>query len=138
MPPSEPDHRVPLDAPVELIAEAKAALAPARHREVAAVMVDSLLDMGDPANDHRLRFDHPRLTIELRLSAQPQNTSITGTVHPRGPARAVLHLKRAELALVSDVVDYRFRFTPVAHGVVRVSFERSDGAELVWTDWFLV
>jgi hypothetical protein len=122
--------------PDGVIADAQRAFRRPR-REVAPLVFDSLVDLGAPAEDHRLRFEHPRLRIELHVSVSPGSTTLGGTVVPDSPSRAAVHLEGEELALITPVHEGAFRFQPVGHGLVRLSFEGVDGAT-IWTDWFRI
>ncbi len=126
----DPEDRVPDEA----MAAAKAAFADRVGGELAVLVFDSLIDADAPAEDQHLRFEHPRLMVEARLSTR--DNTISGTVNPPSPVRAVLHLYGSELTFVSEIVDGSFEFHNVAHSLVRLSFEDPDGATVVWTDWF--
>ena len=122
--------------PDSVIADAQRAFGRPR-KELALLVFDSLIDLGAPAEDHRLRFEHPGLRIELKVSASPDNTRLVGVVEPALPLRAGVHLEGRDLALITTVHDGEFSFEPLGHGLVRLSFEGIDG-QTVWTDWFRV
>lgn len=120
--------------PAETIDEAKAAF-PAPRLRLAALVFDSLIDSDAAPEQHRLRFEHDGLSLDLDVAAVPEGTGISGRVEPTA-ARVVLHIRGADVAMVSDVDDARFAFRPVPHALVRLSIEGS-GPD-IWTDWFRV
>jgi hypothetical protein len=123
--------------PDGVIADAQRAFGRPR-RELAVLVFDSVIDLGAPAEDHRLRFEHPRLRVELQVHVGPTNTRLGGTVEPDSPFRAAVHLEGDELALITSVHEGAFRFEPAGHGLVRLSFDGVDGDTTVWTDWFRI
>jgi hypothetical protein len=129
--------RVPDNVPDNVLAEARRAFGRPR-RELAHLVFDSLVDLGAPADDHRLRFEYPQLRIEVHVSAGPENTRLSGTVVPASASRAAVHLEGGDLALVTSVDDGAFSFEPIGHGLVTLSFEGSDGYTTIWTDWFRI
>ncbi|HEX6395463.1 MAG TPA: hypothetical protein VFZ97_18660 [Acidimicrobiales bacterium] len=104
---------------------------------VAELVSDSLVERGDPAGAHLLKFKTGATTIDLQVSVGASDTILRGTVHGSEFARAVLHLEGSEVALVKAVADGSFGFDGIAHGVVRLSFE-SGGEPTLWSDWFQV
>lgn len=133
-----PGHQEESDSfdvpPVETINEAKAAFSEPRRR-LATLVFDSLIDSDAVPEDHRLRFEHDGLSLDLDVAALPEGTGICGHVEPTA-ARVVLHIRGTDMAMVSDVDDARFAFRPVPHTLVRLSIEGS-GPD-IWTDWFRV
>ncbi len=59
----------PEQVPESVVAEAKAAFARKADGDVAILVHDSLIDGDDTAADHRLRFEHPQVLIDLQVSA---------------------------------------------------------------------
>lgn len=106
--------------------------------ELAAIVFDSLLDGTAGPESHWLRFEHPMLGINVHVARQPTTTLISGELEPANPARVALHLEPAALAMVADAFDGHFSFTPVGHGLVRLSVEEQSAAPSVWTDWFRI
>lgn len=99
---------------------------------------DSLLDGTAGPDNHWLRFEHAMLAVNVHVSRRETTTLLSGELEPAGSARIVLHLEEAALAMVADVNEGRFSFTPVAHGLVRLSIEEQTAAPAVWTDWFRI
>ncbi len=124
------------DPPGYVVERAKAAHA-APAAELAQLVFDSLIDGESSPEDHRLRFEHPDLRVELRVQARPEGTEISGRVDPAAD-KVVLHIRSAGVALVSRSMDGRFTLGRAPHGLVRLSVEREGPARLVWTDWFRV
>ena len=123
--------------PKNVIADAQRAFGRPRT-ELAYLVFDSLIDLDAPAEDHRLRFEHPLVRIELQVYVSPDHTRLGGTVVPASASRAAVHLQGKDLALITPVHDGTFSFEPVGHGLVRLSFEGVDGQTTIWTDWFRV
>jgi hypothetical protein len=104
---------------------------------VANLASDSLIERGDPAGAHLLVFEAGTIRIELRVAAAEAQTSVEGTLHGLAASKAMLHLEGSELALVAPMNGESFGFEPLAHGVVRLSFEAEGGSSL-WSDWFQI
>lgn len=132
--PSDDPH--PGGPPREVIESAKALFRP-KGRELAVLTYDSLVDSDDEAADHHLRFEHPAVVVELDVCAEAGATHLAGRAEP-GVARVVLHLRDADLALISWATDGQFEFDSVRHGLIRLSLERQEPGPAVWTDWFRV
>ena len=129
---------IPSDRPPEeVLAAAREAYTPPPVHELAVLVYDSLVDSDDQPDSHQLRFEHDRVCVELEVSALPQGTEIGGHLDSPG-AKVALHIRGTGLAMVSEVEDGLFGFRPVPHGLVRLSIESRDPAEVIWTDWFRV
>ena len=123
--------------PESLIARTKRAFGrPAVPGELAVLIFDSLLDQDDPAANHRLRFEHPRLAIEVHISASTSQSDLTGLVEP--PSSLEVHLEQLDGdARRQDAADGRFAFPQIPHGPVRLHLT---GAVIprIHSDWFRV
>ncbi len=107
------------------------------RRELAVLEWDSLVDGDASREDHSVRFRHPRLTVELRLSANDDSTGISGHVQPVGPNRAVLYAYASDVGLIQTIVDGAFWFGPQPHGTVRLALE-GPSTDVIWTDWLRI
>ena len=104
---------------------------------MAQLLFDSLVDSDSRPEDHRLRFEHPELGVDLRVRARPEGTEISGRLD-RTAGKVVLHIRSAGLAMVSGTEDGRFAFGRAPHGLVRLSVEGLEPGSAIWTDWFRV
>lgn len=136
-PPEEPGSVPASDEPPPSVIESAKAAFQAVHHDMAVLASDSLLDSDDQASDHRLRFEHPDLIVELDVSAGPGATQLSGRAVP-DVARVVLHSHGADPVLVCETREGNFAFPPVPHGLVRLSTEGGRLSATVWTDWFRV
>lgn len=128
----------PRDSPPEaVLAAAKSAFSRERPAEIASLVYDSLVDGDDGPELHRLRFEHPRLGIEIAVSATPAGTTIAGHLRPPLPARVELVFEPGDVALVVPDARGSFEFGPLGHGLVRVSVS-GEGRPPVATDLFRV
>lgn len=124
------------EPPPELLEEVKAALDRARPHEIALLEFDSLVDADDPPESHQLRFQHPRLTIDLRVASVGSAASLAGVVHPRLYHRADIHRDGLEGDVSEAVIDGFFRFESVGRGLVRLCLIPVDDRVAIWSDWF--
>jgi hypothetical protein len=106
--------------------------------ELARLVFDSLLDEGAPPADHRLRFEHPALEIDVDVSVAAGSTTLTGTIRPSRPHRVKLQLERSEISPVIDADDGTFHFEDLPHGLVRLWLTGSPLTPAIRTDWFRV
>ena len=106
--------------------------------QVAVAVFDSLLDGMAVPDSHWLRFEHMTVAVNVHVSRGPASSVLSGEVESTGAVTAALHLEGASLAMVVDIEEGRFAFSPVGHGLVRLSIEESTSAPAVWTDWFRV
>lgn len=106
--------------------------------ELARLRFDSLLDEGASPGDHRLRFEHPALEIDVDVSVAAESTTLTGTVKPSGPHRVELQLERSEVPLINDAEEGTFNFEDLPHGLVRLWVSGSLQTPAIRTDWFRV
>jgi hypothetical protein len=132
--PDDDPERVPDD----VIARAKEAFGQRAEGQVATLVFDSLIDEGAPAEDHVLRFEHPAVQIELRVSARPSGSTLVGHLNRRTALRVQLQFTPPGLSLLSDVADDRFSFEEVGHGIVRLNLFNEAVEPIVRTDWFRV
>lgn len=133
--PSRPDDGETV--PDRVIERAREAFAQRAAGPIAHLVSDSLVDKGDAPDSHLLTFETDTVKIDLHVAAGRSLSDLDGTIHGLLASRALLHLEGSELALVAGVEGGSFRFDPVAHGLVRLSFDVADGPLLV-TDWFQV
>ena len=142
-PPEDPD---PEPVPADLLASAKAAFGAHQLPDgterpdgcLALSVFDSLLDGSAGPDDHWLRFEHATTGIDVNVAHGPNSTTIQGVVSPASAVRAVLHFEGVSLAMLAEVVDGKFSFNPVGHGLVRLSVEESNSTPTVWTEWFQI
>lgn len=106
--------------------------------QVAVAVFDSLLDGMAVPESHWLRFEHMTVAVNVHVCRGAASSTLSGEVESSGAVRAALHLEGAGLAVVADIEEGRFAFSPVGHGLVRLSIEESTSAPAVWTDWFRV
>jgi hypothetical protein len=125
----------PEDVPEEVIAQAKAAFARRGAGEIAVLTWDSLVDEDAPASDHRLRFEHPELQIELRLLTADNFTNLEGWVKPRVSLHVELQGEEGALLRSTEAADGVFAFDRVPSGMVRLSV-RGVTTPGIHTDWF--
>jgi hypothetical protein len=121
--------------PDEVADRAKAAFRRRSVGEVAALVHDSLVDDGDPATDHRLRFEHLLVAIDVRVTAGPDGIHLEGQLEPPVSIRIELELDAGDISLLEEVVEGAFSFSRVDHGVVRLRL-RNPGGTPIDTDWF--
>jgi hypothetical protein len=126
---------VPEDVPDEVLAQAKAAFARRSRGEIAILVWDSLVDEGAPAEDHRLRFEHAEMEIDVRILAGGDFTALEGEVQPPAALQVELQREEGEWVGHTDIRNGVFAFDHIPPGVVRLSFQRSSSPE-VHTDWF--
>jgi hypothetical protein len=127
------------DPPPEVVDQAKGAFSARAIGDLASLVFDSLIDGHGSPEDHVMRFEHTRVSIEVHVSYTEQNTGIHGVIEGLRARRAALHLGDGDLAMVTDVEDSgRFGFQPVGHGLVKLSFEDAVNGPTMWTDWFRI
>jgi hypothetical protein len=128
----------PDDVPPNVIAEAKAAFGKRVCGELAVLVWDSLVDEGAPSWHHHLRFEHPRIWIEVSASVVPGWCSLHGVMHPAFPTRIELHSEQGERPLVAEVIRSAFRIERFRRGMVRLRLVGPNETPAVYTDWFYV
>jgi hypothetical protein len=121
-----------------VVAEAKAAFGRKAEGELAVLVHDSLIEQDDPAADHRLRFEHPRLAIELHVSALAGGSSVTGRVDPPGPPSAQLETDGSEATSIAQIDGGVFTFQDVPHSLVRIILPATGDDRPIHTDWFRI
>jgi hypothetical protein len=132
---TDPMDGAPEDVPDEVIAQAKAAFAGRRRGEIAILVWDSLVDEDAPAEDHRLRFEHADMQIDVRVLAGGDFTAMEGHVQPPSALQVELQAEQGRPVGHTDIRGGVFAFDHVPPGVVRLSFQRPASSE-VHTDWF--
>jgi hypothetical protein len=125
----------PEDVPEEVIAQAKAAFARRSRGEIATLTWDSLVDEDAPASDHRLRFEHPELQIELRLLTADNSSDLEGSVQPPVDLHIELQGEEGDVLRSTEAADGVFAFERVPSGTVRISARGASIPE-IHTDWF--
>jgi hypothetical protein len=128
----------PEDVPEEVITQAKAAFARRTKGEIAVLAWDSLVDEDAPAWDHRLRFEHPQVQIDLRVLATNGWSTIEGRVDPAGASAVALESDAGNVLGTGDVIDGAFVLQHVSPGLVRLCLPASEPAGPVCTDWFRI
>ena len=124
--------------PPEVVDRAKGVFSARAQGDLASLVFDSLIDGHGSPDNHVLRFEHTRASIEVHVSYASQNTGLEGVVEGFNARRAALHLGDGDLAMVTDVESGRFGFQPVGHGLVKLSFEDEANSPAIWTDWFRI
>ena len=119
-----------------MIGQAKEAFSPPAGALLPLVF-DSLVDADSEPEDHWLRFEGEGVVLRLDMVARPEGTEISGHVQPP-VLRVALHLRGTELALVAAAGSGSFDFSPVPHGLVRLTLERDEPEAPVWTEWIRV
>jgi hypothetical protein len=132
-----PDDAPDEVVPDEVVAQAKASFARRTRGEIAILTWDSLVDENAPAGDHRLRFDHPDMQIELRLFTAAGNSSdLEGSVKPPVPLHVELEGEQGDVLRSTEATDGVFAFDQIPSGVVRLSVRATTPP--IRTDWFRV
>jgi hypothetical protein len=134
---SDPDE-APETVPADVLARAKGAFLQRTSGEVAELVFDSLLDGGDSASKHRLRFEHPRVRVELVVSAGASASSLRGIVDPPVAVSVQVQADATDVSVVTAVQDGAFSFESVGHGVIRLNLLGEPAARVLHTDWFRV
>jgi hypothetical protein len=135
----DPGDDVPEEVvPTEVVAEAKAAFGRRARGEIAALTWDSLVDEDAPPEDHRLRFEHADLQVDVRIFATGGTSNLEGTVRPPAPIRVELQSEDGDVTATGDVDDGVFALAHIPPGVVRLSLIGPIHTTLVRTDWFRV
>lgn len=128
----------PEDIPSEVIAQAKAAFRRRAREQVAVLVWDSLVDEGAPTWHHHLRFEHPRMWIEVSVSVESSSASLHGVMHPVIPGRVELQSAEATRPVGAEVTRSAFRIERFIRGLVRLHLVGPEGTPAVYTDWFHV
>ncbi len=138
MQPPDPKDEPVEGTPEDVVAAARAAF---RHRTrdpVAVLEFDSLLDEGAPAADHLLRFEHPVMRIEVRISVTTPSAQLSGHIEPPDRVRVELHRTGSEEVLAVDSTEGAFSFESAGHGTLRLRILGADAVPALSTDWFRV
>jgi hypothetical protein len=128
----------PEDVPDEVITRAKAAFARRSKGEIAVLARDSLVDENAPAWDHRLRFEHPEVQIDVRILAADTWSSVEGRIQPPVPATIELESDGGVVLQTGEVTDGAFALERVSPGVIRLCLAGSGPTVHVCTDWFRI
>jgi hypothetical protein len=125
------------EVPDEVVDRAKAAFKRRSAGEVAALVYDSLVDGSDLATDYRLRFEHPLVEVDVRVTSGPDDIRLDGHLQPPVSIRVELELDGGEVSRLEEVAEGAFTFASVDHGLIRLRL-RSPGGTPIDTDWFRV
>ncbi len=128
----------PDQVPEGVVAEAKAAFARKADGDLAHLVHDSLIDGDDAAADHRLRFEHPQMLIDLQVSAAADTSSVTGHINPPARRRAQIESDRAGASSTACIEEGVFTFRDVPHGIVRIILLATGDDPPIHTDWFRI
>ena len=128
----DPEH-----VPGHVIVRAKEAFGQRAEGQVAALVFDSLIEKGAPGEDHLLRFEHPLVQVELRVSARAGGSTLLGRFDRPVALKVQVQFTPCGLSLFADVVENRFSFEEVSHGIVRMNLFGETEA-IVRTDWFRI
>jgi hypothetical protein len=128
----------PEQVPDRVVAEAQAAFGRRIGGELAVLVRDTLIDRCDPAADHRLRFEHPALTLELQVSATAGGSSLRGTVHPTTSLRVQLEFAAGATGREVDATSGGFVLDRIPHGLVRLHLLGPGDTPPIHTDWFRI
>ena len=126
------------DVPDGIVRRAKAAFRQRADAELAFEVFDSLLDEGAPSTDHRICFEHPCLSIEVRVLAGVGSSRLSGRVDPPIRHQIELQSDSTDLRQVDHSVEGVFSFDEVAPGAIRLHLSGSSSAPAMHTDWFRV
>ena len=104
---------------------------------IVALVFDSLLDGGDSSDDYRLRFEHPALRLDVRITAADDaHFDLLGRLDPAGSAQVELQVDHDAIALVETAPSGEFRFPRVPSGLVRFVLTGVVPTGSLRTDWF--
>ncbi len=122
--------------PEDVVAAAKAVFQSRdKAPKLAPLVFDSLVDGTDEPSDHRLRFEHPDLKVDVTVRVTASEATVSGRVDPGSTPSPAVQLGGADHEPVAQVHDGRFEFSSTGHGLVRLVFGQADG-EPIATDWF--
>jgi hypothetical protein len=126
------------EVPSSVIAEAKAAFDARARAGLAALVWDSLIDEDAPGWHHHLRFEHPRIWIEVSVAVNSDWSSLHGVMHPAAPTGVELQLDGIESSIKADVTRSAFRIERFPRGLVRLRLVGLTRSPIIYTDWFYV
>jgi hypothetical protein len=127
----------PEDVPFDVVAQAKAAFSRRAQDRVAELVWDSLIDEDAPGQHHHLRFEHPRMWIEVSISVLSAWANLHGVMYPAIPGRVELQFEQASTPIEAEVTHSAFRIGRSPRGLVRLHLGESVGSG-VYTDWFCI
>jgi hypothetical protein len=136
--PPDSEENAPNSVPDYVKDQARATFDRRAPGDLARLVFDSLLDGGASPADHRLRFEHPALEIDVDVSVAAGSTTLTGTITPSRPHRVELQLERSEVSPVNEAEEGTFHFERLPHGLVRLWITGSPQTPTIRTDWFRV
>ena len=132
---TDPVGNSPEDVPDDVVAQAKAAFTRRSRGEIAILTWDSMVDEDAPAEDHRLRFEHPELQIELRLFTAGNSSDLEGSVKPPVQLQVELQGEEGDVLASAAATGGVFAFSQVPSGTVRLVM-RAATTPQIRTDWF--
>ena len=134
----EPTGDPPEETPPRLVGRAKALFSQRSQGDLAVLAFDSLLDCDDSPEDHRLRFEHPRMSIEVQVAATPSDASLHGHCLPPSASSVELEAHQGERVRLEKTPGGDFSVSGIPHGIVRLHFVDSSADPPIHTDWFRV
>jgi hypothetical protein len=126
------------EVPDSLVAGAKALFGRQHDGELAVLTHDSLVDGNDPASDHRIRFEHHSLVVDLHVSTHATGSDLTGELLSTSAFRVELEHDEGGVNSRRDVADRRFAFEGAHHGIVRLRLAPLGDGPSIRTDWFQI
>lgn len=124
--------------PDSVVAAAKGAFERRAPGDLAVLVQDSLIDGCDPPTNHRLRFEHPSVVIEVEVSTGAGSSNLTGRVSPPAAHRAQLETDRSGASTTVSIADGVFGFEEVAPGSIRIHLQATGNDPPIHTDWFRI
>jgi hypothetical protein len=135
---TEVEDVAPEDVPPDVIAQAKAAFGQRIGGEMALLVWDSLDDDAPPRRYHHLRFEHPRMQIDVSVDLASPRGTVRGVVYRAAPVRVELHADRQQGLIEAELRDGSFTFEGVPFGLARLRLMGPEEIPGVTTDWFRV
>lgn len=123
--------------PDQVIAQAKAAFAQRMAGELAQLVFDSVVDEGDSASDHHLRFEHRLFAVDIRVLSNQRASTLEGSLFPITSLNVGLQAEGEDVTIRQDVVDGKFVFSGITHGLVRLHLTGPETPN-IRTDWFRI
>ena len=137
--PSDPSDYQSEAPPSPLVAQAKALFSQKSQGDLAVLVFDSLLDCDDPPEDHRLRFDHSSMSVEVRVSVTSSDASLDGQVQPPLATAVEVEAHMGGRVRIPDSSGGGFSVSGIPHGLVRLHLVGGSSADPpIHTDWFRV
>jgi hypothetical protein len=128
----------PDEVPPDIIADAKAVFNERAAAALAILVWDSLIDEDARGQHHHLRFEHPRMWIEVSVTVDSGCSSLHGVMYPAAPATVELQVDGVESLLKAEVTRSAFRLERFPRGLVRLRLAGLPRHLVIHTDWFYV